>query len=114
MKIAWWIFPWQTLSHETSMTVDTRGYTPHCSHDLTPGGVFLEAGRLETLALLSQTVADGAHYATLVEDDDTSPTSPLEKVSCGWWCLLIDVDNYVDNYIDNYVDIYVDIYVDML
>ena len=68
------------------------GNTPHCRcYDLTPGGVFLEAGRLETLALLSETVADGAHYATLVEDDDTT-TSALEKVSCVWWFLLIDVD----------------------
>lgn len=32
------------------------------------GGVFLQAGLLETVALLSQSVADGAHYASLVED----------------------------------------------
>eukprot|EP00435_Cladocopium_sp_Y103_P074523 s357_g49.t1 len=32
------------------------------------GGVFLQAGLLETVALLSQTVADGAHYASLVEE----------------------------------------------
>jgi len=39
-----------------------------------PGGVFLQAGLLETVALLSQTVADGAHYASLVEDSDLKKT----------------------------------------
>lgn len=34
------------------------------------GGVFLQAGLLETVALLSQSVADGAHYASLVEDHE--------------------------------------------
>ncbi|CAK9102638.1 unnamed protein product [Durusdinium trenchii] len=33
-----------------------------------PGEVLLQAGLVETVALLSKTVADGAHYASLVEE----------------------------------------------